>query len=137
MKPGKDFIGVGVGAVILNEEGEILLLLRKKDPEKGTWSIPGGKVEFFEELEETIIREVEEELGISIKLVKLLGVTDHILNYEGTHWVAPTYLAEIMSGVPKNMEPEKHGDFKWFSLKNLPKNLSLTTIKAINYLKQD
>ena len=137
MKPGKNFIGVGVGAVILNDVGEILLLLRKKEPEKGTWSIPGGKVEFFEELEETIMREVGEELGVSIKLIKLLGVTDHILKSEGSHWVAPTYLAQIVSGSPKNMEPDKHADFKWFSLDKLPENLSLIAVKAVDYLRID
>lgn len=45
MKPGKDYIGVGCGAVILNKNNEILLQLRNKAPEKEYWSIPGGKVE--------------------------------------------------------------------------------------------
>ena len=45
MKPGKDYIGVGCGAVIVNENNEILLQLRNKAPEKEYWSIPSGKVE--------------------------------------------------------------------------------------------
>ncbi len=137
MNPGKDFIGIGVGAVILNEAKEILLLYRKREPENGYWSIPGGKVEFFDTLEKTIVREVIEELGVNIKVIRLLGVTDHIIELEGSHWVAPVYLAEITSGFPRNMEPEKHGELKWFNLNNLPKNLSITAAKAIEYLERN
>lgn len=42
---------LGVGAVILNSRNEILLVLRNRNPEKGTWSIPGGKVDPYEQLE--------------------------------------------------------------------------------------
>ena len=44
MNPGKDYIGVGCGAFILNEKNELLLQQRNKEPEKGYWSIPGGKL---------------------------------------------------------------------------------------------
>lgn len=56
MQKGKDFIGVGVGAIILNENNEILLLLRERPPEAGCWSIPGGKVDLFETIEDSIKR---------------------------------------------------------------------------------
>jgi ADP-ribose pyrophosphatase YjhB (NUDIX family) len=52
MKAGKDFIGVGVGATILNNKNEILLLKRRQTISEerttsGMWSIPGGEVEFL------------------------------------------------------------------------------------------
>lgn len=134
MKPGKEYIGVGVGAVMLNEHHEILLLLRKKPPEAGCWSIPGGKVEFFDTLEDSIIREIKEELNVEIEVIKLLGVTNHVVAGEKTHWVAPTYLAEIKSGTITNMEPDKHGGVQWFSLDQLPKNITITTKAAVGYL---
>ena len=61
MKIGLDYIGVGVGAFILNEKKELLLLKRLSSPEKGCWSIPGGKLEMFETLKDATIRETKEE----------------------------------------------------------------------------
>ncbi len=134
MERGKDYIGVGVGAIILNENKEILLLLRKRHPEAGYWSIPGGKVELFETIEDTIKREVKEELNLETEIIELMGVTNHIVLEEGVHWVAPTFLVRILSGQIKNMEPEKHQDIKWFPVTNLPDNITITTQKAIEYL---
>jgi 8-oxo-dGTP diphosphatase len=134
MEKGKDYIGVGVGAIIFNENKEILLLLRKRPPEAGYWSIPGGKVELFETIEDTIKREVKEELNVETEIIELMGVTNHIVLEEGVHWVAPTFLVRILSGHIKNMEPEKHQDIKWFPVANLPENITITTQKAIEYL---
>ncbi len=134
MKAGKDYIGVGVGAIIFNEEDEILLLHREKAPEAGCWSIPGGKVELFENIEDAIKREVKEELGIDIEIVELVGVTNHIVEDEGMHWIAPTFLTKIVGGQVKNMEPKKHGAIKWFSVENLPENITITTERGLEFL---
>lgn len=136
MEIGKDYIGVGCGAFIVNEKKELLLQQRNKSPEKGYWSIPGGKVEFFETIEQAIKREVKEEIGVEIKIISLLGICNHIIVDEQKHWVSPSYLCEIISGEPKIMEPTKHLAMKWFSLNDLPKNLTITTKDAIkNYLE--
>ncbi len=129
LKPGKDFIGVGVGAVILRDS-KILLLLRKKAPESGCWTIPGGKVEFGETVEEAILREVKEEINAEGKIIAPLGVTNHILKEEGTHFVSPRFLVELLEE-PENMEPESHEDMKWFPIDNLPENVTMTTQKAL------
>lgn len=135
MKRGKNFIGVGVGAVIMNQQNEVLLLLRKKSPEADFWSIPGGTVEMFETIEDTIIREIKEELGVNIEIIKLLGITNHILENEKTHWVSPAFLVQIIENqIPYNVEPDKHHDLKWFSINDLPHNITLTTSKALQYL---
>ncbi|KGM96191.1 DNA mismatch repair protein MutT [Clostridium novyi A str. 4552] len=134
MIQGKDYIGVGVGAVIKNNRGEVLLLLRNKEPEKGCWSIPGGKVEMFENIEDAIKREVKEEVDVDVEIIKLLTVTNHIISKEKTHWVAPTFLVKIINGQVKNVEPQKHQDLKWFSINNLPENITITTKNAINNL---
>jgi len=137
MKKGVDYIGVGVGAVIINENNEILLLKRLVEPEQGCWTIPGGTVEFGETVEEAIIREMEEEIGVKIEVVKLLGVTNHILKDEKKHWVSPAFLVKIVKGVPENKEPHKHEDLKWFSTNSLPINPTMTTKVALNnYLNQ-
>ncbi|MCY6960012.1 NUDIX domain-containing protein [Clostridium brassicae] len=134
MKKGQDYIGVGVGAVIINENKEILLLLREKSPELGCWSIPGGKVEMFETVEDAIKREVKEELDVEVEIIKLITVTNHIIWQEKAHWVAPTFLTKVVSGQVKNVEPEKHKEVRWFSIDELPNNITITTKNAIKYL---
>lgn len=71
MKIGTDCIGVGVGALIFNDEGMILLALRGSDAknERGKWEIPGGAVEFGETLEDALKREVKEEINVEINIV--------------------------------------------------------------------
>ncbi len=135
MVQGKDYVGVGCGAFILNEKGELLLQLRNKAPEKEYWSIPGGKVELFETFEEAVKREVKEEVGVEVEVNRLLGICDHIIKNEGRHWVSPSYLCKIVKGVPKLMEPAKHLDMKWFAFDELPEKITITTKDAIRSYK--
>ena len=135
MKPGKDYIGVGCGAFILNEEGKVLLQQRNKEPEKGYWSIPGGKLEWMETFEDAVKREVKEECDVDIQVEKLLGICDHIVKNENQHWVSPSFLCKITNGEPKIMEPTKHTDMKWFSLNELPEKLTITTQNAVRHYK--
>ena len=134
-KPGRDHVGVGVGTIVV-DEGRVLLLKRKKEPEAGLWGIQGGAVEFGETIEEAAKRELAEELGVRCEIVRLLGVTDHIVPEEGVHWVSPVFLARIASGTPRNAEPEKHSEIGWFGLDELPEGVTLTTVNAAMLLKE-
>src|SRR3989339_1320440 len=60
------------GAIIENNKGEILLVKRKINPKKGFWDTPGGFVEYHETLEQSIIREVKEELSVKISNLKYI-----------------------------------------------------------------
>lgn len=131
MNKGKDFIGIGVGAVILNPQNEILLLERNKSPEHGYWSIPGGSVEFGETIEDAIVREVKEELGLEVRIIKMLRVTNHILKEKKIHWVSPAFLVKIISGEPQNKENTKHNEIRWFPIFHLPPNITITTKLAL------
>jgi len=138
MKSGVDYIGVGCGALILNDKNETLLVKRgvNSKNEAGVWSKPGGAVEFGEKVEDAVKREIKEELGVDIELTKFLGFTNHIIKSENQHWVTFNYLAKITEGEPKIMEPEKIAEIKWFDLKNPPENLSQTTSEPIkDYLE--
>ena len=127
---------VGVGVLILNEAGEVLLTLRKRPPEAGSWSIAGGKVEFMGTLEQTAVREAREETGLQVELVRLLCVTDHLVPQEGQHWVAPAYLARIVGGRLANPEPDKTEATRFFALDALPENLTLTAWNALTALRR-
>lgn len=136
MEIGKDYIGVGVGAFIVNRNNEVLLQKRAVLPEKGYWSLIGGRLEMFETLEDAVIREVKEETDLDIEIIKLLGICDHIIENEKSHWIATSYLCKIKNGEPKIMEPDKAEDMKWFKIDNLPEKLTITTKKALKYYKK-
>jgi 8-oxo-dGTP diphosphatase len=122
---------VGVGVLLIDNRGRILLTLRKRPPEAGCWSIVGGKLDYFEPLEKCAIREALEEVGVEIAIERLLCVTDHCLPNEGQHWVAPAYLGRITSGRATNREPEKTAEVRWFHPGKLPSNLTMTARNAI------
>lgn len=63
---------VGVAAVIFDDEGRMLAVRRTKAPAKGTLDLPGGFVEINETAEESVTREVKEELNIDIEVEKFL-----------------------------------------------------------------
>lgn len=127
MKPGFDCVGVGIGAAILNEDGKLFLSLRSQNTknERGLWETPGGGSEFGETMEQTVIREMKEEYGITVKPLKVLHVYDHILKEDKQHWIAITFLCKVKSGTPKIMEPEKCDGIGWFSFEEA-KKLKLT-----------
>ena len=125
------FPKVGVGGVLLDDR-KVLLLLRRNPPEAGFWSLPGGRVEFMERVEDAVVRELKEELGIAVEIECLLCVTDHIVEADNAHWVSPAYLVRLVSGVPQNLEPEKTAAIEWFPLSELPENLGLAAKSALN-----
>ena len=126
MKRGYDYIGVGVGAVIINKQGQVFLSQRGplSRNERGKWEFPGGSVEFGEKLADALQREILEEFGMLIEVGELLDVSDHILPEEGQHWVSPTFICKFVSGTPSIQEPGKSSQIGWFNLDQLPENLS-------------
>ncbi len=136
LKPGKDYIGIGGGVLIL-KNGKTLLMKRSKNSknEAGWWSKPGGAVDFNEKAIDAMKREIKEELDIEINIWGYLPHTDHIIKKDRQHWVAINYLANIKSGTLKIIEPHKCDEIKWFSMKKLPKKITQTTKEPIkNYL---
>lgn len=138
--PGRDHIGVGGGALIVNDRNETLLIRRtpKARNDAGVWSQPGGTLEYGEKVEQMVVREIKEELDITVKLDTLLCYTDQILSSENQHWVAISYLAKLYEGEPKNLEPHKHDQIRWFSFQHLPRKISKPTKDAIrSYLGEE
>ncbi len=138
MTAGFDCVGVGAGALIINDKNEALLLKRTSKTRNmaGFWMQPGGGVEFGEKIEDAVKREIKEELNIDIEIIKFLSFTEGIMKEEKQHWVSISYLAKIINGEVKNLEPEKHEEIKWFNLDNLPEKLAQNTIDSIGeYLK--
>jgi 8-oxo-dGTP diphosphatase len=126
LKRGVDYIGVGVGALIVDDLGQVFLARRgpQAKNERGLWEFPGGSVEFGEPLADALRREMREEFDMEIEVGELLDVFDHILPQEGQHWVSPTYLCKIASGTPVIQEPEKCTEIGWFRPDHVPADLT-------------
>ncbi len=135
MKRGIDYIGVGVGAVIVNDRGQ--LFLSRRGPlsrnERGLWEFPGGSVEFGEKIADALKREIFEEFGVLVEVGTLLDVSDHILPDEGQHWVSPTFICRIISGTPVIKETGKCSEIGWFDLKRIPKDLTVISKENLDH----
>ncbi len=138
MKPGRDCIGIGVGAVVQDAEGRVFLAQRGPEArnERGLWEFPGGEVGYSESLEAAIRREITEEYGMTIEVTAQLGAFDHILAAEGQHWVSVTYLARATGGEPVIREPGKCSQIGWFDLNELPEPLSDITMANLRRLRE-
>lgn len=132
MKRGIDYIGVGVGAILVDAQGQLFLAKRgeRAKNERGCWEFPGGSVEFGETLADALKREMFEEYGVEIAVGELLDVVDHLLPDEGQHWISPTYICHILQGEPRIVEPEKCASIGWFPPDSVPAPLSV--ISQIN-----
>jgi ADP-ribose pyrophosphatase YjhB (NUDIX family) len=91
--PDHPFVGVGA---LVHRDGKVLLVRRAKEPNKGKWIIPGGLVELGEPLEEAVLREVKEELGIDAKVEVMLDLASEVVLDENRrvkyHYVLIDYL---------------------------------------------
>src|SRR5437879_3655006 len=91
--PDHPFVGVGA---LIHRDGKVLLVRRAKEPNKGKWIIPGGLVELGEPLEEAVLREVKEELGIDGKVEVMLDLASEVVLDENRrvkyHYVLIDYL---------------------------------------------
>jgi 8-oxo-dGTP diphosphatase len=139
MKKGVDFIGVGVGAVIVDRRGKVFLARRGREArnETGKWEFPGGSVEFNETLEHALVREVIEEYGFTIEVQELLDVVDHLIPAENQHWVSPTFICRKKSGTPRIREPHKCDEIGWFTLDQIPVDqLTIASRKSLESFRK-
>ncbi len=137
-RPSHQMIGVGVGAIVLNDEGKVFLARRGQEArnEQGLWACPGGALAFGELLEAAIRREVREESGMEIDVLYQLAAFDHWLP-TGEQWVSVAFVARHMAGEPQLVEPGKSSACGWFALDALPEPLSpLTRAHLIAYARQ-
>jgi ADP-ribose pyrophosphatase YjhB (NUDIX family) len=141
MSEEKKKVGAGFGVLML-KEGKILLGQRHVDPDKadselhgeGTWTMPGGKLEFGESFEEGAKREVLEETGITLNNVHVICVNNDKI--ESAHFVTIGLFSDDFSGDAKVMEPDEITEWRWFSLDNLPKNMFFPSVRVLeNYIQ--
>ena len=105
------------------------MIRRAKEPGKGLWSIPGGRVEHGEYISQALVREVKEETNLDVEVKELLG----ILEVPGdTHYVILDHVAAVVGGEP---QPADDVDaVEWVDLEDIDKRdctpRLLETLKA-------
>ena len=119
---------LAVGAVVV-KDGKLLMIRRAKEPGKGLWSIPGGRVENGEYLSQALVREVKEETNLDVEVRELLG----ILEVPGDpHYVILDHVAAVVGGDPKaadDVDAVEWVDFEQIENRDCTPRL-LETLKA-------
>jgi colanic acid biosynthesis protein WcaH len=114
---------VSIDLVVKNSRGEILVGLRKNEPAKGFWFVPGGRILKDERIAEAFERIAYEELGIRPAFggARFLGVFEHLYpnNFTekegfGTHYVVLAYEVAIDETAVTSPD-EQHSEYKWLS----------------------
>jgi ADP-ribose pyrophosphatase YjhB (NUDIX family) len=119
-------IMVGATVLILNDQGELMMLLRT---DNDCWGVPGGSMEPGEHLEDTACRETLEETGLKIKHLHLFDVFSgpelyyRYPNGAEVYNVSAVYVATEVSGEIE-VNPAEHRQWKFYSLANLPDPIS-------------
>ncbi|MEW5422312.1 (deoxy)nucleoside triphosphate pyrophosphohydrolase [Amorphus sp. 3PC139-8] len=94
-----------VACALVDVDGRILIAQRPEGKAlAGLWEFPGGKVEAGERPEETLVRELAEELGITVRQPCLAPLTFASHAYDDFHLLMPLYVCRRWEGVPQSME---------------------------------
>ncbi len=108
---------VPAAGCLIEESGKILLILRKNPPEAGKWSLPVGFLHYGESAEQAAAREVEEETGLQVRPVALLGTYSDIIHEWRSHLVL-IYRGRLLGG---ELRPgDDAAEVQWFSVNRLP-----------------
>jgi 8-oxo-dGTP diphosphatase len=108
-----------VRAIIQNEQGDILLVKRVKEPAKDRWILPGGKIEFHEKAEGAISREIKEELGLDF-FPQFLGYKEDFKSVKDRHCMV-LYFLGTNKGEIKTKQDEI-SEARYFSAKDIQKS---------------
>jgi len=116
-------------AVLLKRSGQVLLVQRMYDPQKGFWTLPSGFVDAGEDPKQAARRECQEETGLAIGEIRLLDVLFSQEHPRGAS-ILIIYGAEIKSGELKSGDDAKQAAF--FNIDNLPPLAFASTHLIIN-----
>ena len=130
----EQYFHIGVKAIFLNGRKEILIL--KKNPGHGTgggyWDIPGGRIEKGCGIEDTLKREIGEELGITdFRIIRLFdNCVSNIIPHSGEHGLfLASYICTLDPKNPIGLDSE-HTEYKWASISEVKELLKIKYPKS-------
>lgn len=122
---------VGVG-IAVRRQGELLLVRRAGPHGAGTWSTPGGHLDFGEEPAACAAREAEEETGVAISPARFAGVTNDVFAEAGKHYITLWFESEHKSGEAEPVALDELDAVGWFPADSLPEPLFPPLLKFLN-----
>jgi ADP-ribose pyrophosphatase YjhB (NUDIX family) len=124
---GRDYIGVSCAFICHDGQGRFLLQKRgvKTRDEQGTWEGGAGQLEFGENFDQAVLREVKEEFGCQGELQDQLPAFSLVREKDGakSHWVCVAFMVKVNPNEVKNNEPDYIDEIGWFKLNDFPANL--------------
>jgi 8-oxo-dGTP diphosphatase len=106
-----------IACALIDPDGRVLMAQRPAGKNlAGLWEFPGGKMEAGERPEDTLIRELREELGIEVKEPCLAPFSFASHSYADFHLLMPLYICRRWEGVPQALE---HEAIKWVRPKDM------------------
>lgn len=106
--------------IITDNQGRVLLTKRKFDPGMGLWDLPGGFIDLEESAEESVVREMQEELGVKVKNIKYICSGQERYPFKGInyHTVGFVFTAQIENGTPTPQDDV--AEFRYFAKEEIP-----------------
>ncbi len=108
-----------VAAAIIRKADKILVSQRQEGSfDAGKWEFPGGKIEFLEHPEDALIREIREELNITVSVDKLFTINSHVYDRPDgkRHIILLVFLTDYVDGEVEHLEVQ---DSKWTTIPEL------------------
>ena len=124
---------VGV-ALILTRDDKVLLMKRKGPHGPGTWTVPGGHMDFGETPEQCGAREAKEEIGVEVVEIRFRALTNDIFESEGRQSISIWMDGRISAGEPRIVSEKEAAELGWFAWDALPQPLYLP---LENFVKQN
>ena len=115
---------VGVGVIVTKGE-RVLMIKRQGAHGQGTWSMPGGHLEYGESPEACAARETLEETGVEVANLRALGFTNDLFEESGRHYITLWMRAEYASGEATVAAPTEASEVAWVAWDALPEPLFL------------
>lgn len=118
-----------VNAIILNENKEVLFTERSLNDDflPGYWELPGGGIDYGEIPQEALIREIKEECGLEIEIIKPVAANSYFI--KDIQRIEITFLCKVINPARVKLSHE-HSDYKWLKV------TEINTIKATDYIKK-
>lgn len=123
--------------IAILEEGKILLLRRAKDPYRGYWSLPGGKIHFGETIPQAACREAWEETGLSTSFLRCCGIATETIRDESgdpansieAHFLL--FFTVVETKDRSTLRSSEEGELRWFSLSHLEEAEIIPTDRSL------
>ena len=120
-------------AAVIQKQDKFLLIERNKENLRGYWVLPGGKVEYGENIKQTVIREVKEETNLNIELLKFLCWKEIIAPENNYHRIVFFHLAKALNPTDLKFDDDA-SDAKWLTIDEIKK---LKTPKSVELVLRE